>query len=97
MKSKVHAVLMVAAVLLIPAIGAIIGSSSPSFRVRQADQEQQIRLAIAPDSRFSVWADPETGCEYVIYHSREFAPRLSTDGSPKGCREIEAMKLEPVQ
>ncbi len=93
--NKLHVTVLLLAVLFLPAMGALVGESAGQTATNAS--QEPIRPAIAPDSRFSIWADPETGCEYVIYRSEQFTPRLSADGSPKGCREIEAMKLEVAQ
>lgn len=98
MKDKIHVLALLLSVLLLPvllpALGVFVGEN---YGHTAATRREPILPAIVPDSRFSIWADPETGCEYILYRERYFVPRLSTDGSPKGCREIEAMKLEVVQ
>ena len=37
---------------------------------------------------FKFWADPETGCEYIMketYDSAAITPRMETSGKIKGC------------
>lgn len=79
---------MLTVTAFVAALGARAGQAQ-AIQTAAASTESQGQLSKAdePNEWFSFWADPETGCEYVIYRGTHITPRLSTDGSPKGCRD----------